>query len=164
MEEFEAVFDNGPPKSMRKRTNMESRNKRKQYMAKSLPPKITTVQYESASPLSICDTCRRSMCTDGVTATYGPPPSPDILIPDGIENAPEFEDISLQLEAVDMGLKSIGEKLEKLYVSERDREAQMEVVRLLFEKFRHLRVASRNPGFLIAPHSTAGQSGSHELE
>ncbi|KAJ7765356.1 hypothetical protein B0H16DRAFT_1454509 [Mycena metata] len=160
MEEFEAVFHSGPPTSMRRHTNAESRTKRKRYVAQTKPQKGTQrYAFTARAPLinhsrkgGIPErTVVRTSCIAGATTAYSPPPSPDVTIPDGIENAREFEEIKIQLEAVDVGLNSIGKRLEKIYVGDRDREAQNKVVRMLFDKLRHLRTASIQPDYIIPP-------------
>ncbi|KAJ7037571.1 hypothetical protein C8F04DRAFT_402757 [Mycena alexandri] len=144
-ETFKSVYKRGPQASMTKFKALESRKKRRSLLkaAKSLPSVSTAASPND--PLPVCEMCARMYNIHSATPARALHRVLSIHTPLGIENAPAFEDVRLEVRAIQTGLSSVWAKLGSLYLGHQGEEQYLSVVRELMRKFCELQEALLNP-------------------
>ncbi|KAJ7715767.1 hypothetical protein B0H16DRAFT_1804948 [Mycena metata] len=144
-ETFHAVYKKGPHAPMTKFKAVESRKKRRILLKATHSPPDVSIENSPNEPLPICEICARMYNIHNATAAPGLHRVMSIHTPEGIEYAPEFEDIRLEIRAIQIGLASVWSKLGSLYLGNQGQEEHLAVVRELMRKFCDLQEATRNP-------------------
>ncbi|KAJ7746064.1 hypothetical protein B0H16DRAFT_1689201 [Mycena metata] len=146
VQDFSAVYDKGPPMWLQVVMATEGRKKRRS-MAK--PNQNVAFTFFDGHPLPVCERCikmQHHTRPNPVRQLYRPE---SVYTPEGIEGAPEFEEINVQLAAIDVAVRSVRTRLDELYDRTNGDELKSQIVREMLSKLRYLRESMDDPDLAL---------------
>ncbi|KAJ7705924.1 hypothetical protein B0H16DRAFT_1635486 [Mycena metata] len=139
-EEFSAIYESGPPAWLQLVKAAQGRKKRKNY----------NKPHENIS-----FACMKLHRYPRATSASEQERPMSVYTPEGIERAREFEDINLQIAAIEEAVLSVRSRLDQMYNDSNGEEFRVPAIRELLQKLRYLRQAIDDPSLSIPLPTTS---------
>ncbi|KAJ7722042.1 hypothetical protein B0H16DRAFT_1601499 [Mycena metata] len=141
-EEFSAIYESAA----------QGRKKRKNY---NKPHENISFAFFDGHPLPVCESCMKLHRYPRATSASEQERPMSVYTPEGIERAREFEDINLQIAAIEEAVLSVRSRLDQMYNDSNGEEFRVPAIRELLQKLRYLRQAIDDPSLSIPLPTTS---------